>query len=564
MGKEDDSLLMFLSMEKRQDLESCSGEKPKQAKDQSVEEEQEEVGVVASYPVFWIYVGATLSVLCLVSGAFQFCSPSSMKHEHGLELKLRPVYEVPLRNGGDQALDGFVHESRFSDPVSHHDEYQGEAIVHDGRAYLTAQHTADEKGVVARPHSVGRLFHSQVHQMKRRGANPGEETVASFQVSFVFSIENSLAGRQATGDGFAFVMVPEGNAMGSAGGSLGVMDLDKGEGENHHTFAVEFDTWKNPSLHDISNNHVGINVNSMVSVVAEEAGYWSTSHGNERHAHEFRPLDLTGGKIQAWIEYDGASQELTVRISPVLGKKPFKPLLKTSLDLSKVLKEFMSVGFSAATGDFAAKHIIHSWQFEESSTLQHWRSASNVHQEEQVTELPVDSEVSRKSRFFQTTGVPRDHVANLPAFRNRHRPQHRRGEMTRAVPFLPASEEVEVTHQSGMRKNCAGYLADLPTMDFATFKEHFVLNSLWVLLGLASALLFIHLLFVAYHILVGCYDTCCDHSDETQGMDYWKAVSQQSEEEGSAEARYVLVVSEEHQQHRLHALQSESRPLDRV
>ncbi|CAM6101312.1 unnamed protein product [Calypogeia fissa] len=567
---EEDSLLMFLSMEKQRDVESGRDEKPDQVvkgqqlqtvkeeyEEEEVAEEAEAQGVVSSCPVFWICVAATLLVLSVLSGAYQFCPAPHRRSPIRIApvgVYLPRVYEVPLR-ANDQSLDGFFDESSFGNRVGHVDEYQGEAILHEGRAYLTAQHSSDEKGVVARPHSVGRLLHSQVLQMKHRGPKPGQESVASFQATFVFSIENSLAGREATGDGFAFVMVPEGNVMGSGGGSLGVMDLDK---ESHHTFAVEFDTWKNPSLHDISNNHVGVNVNSMVSVVAEDAGYWASRDYRGEQGNVFRPLDLTSGKIQAWIDYDGMSQELTVRISPLLGNKPSKPLLRTSLDLSKVLNQYMSVGFSAATGDFAAKHVIHGWQFEVSSgTLQHWRSASNV-DPEQV--LPAATETSRKSQFFQNRGIPRD-VSNLPVFRNPHK--HRHSDMSRGAAvtatFLPALEveSEERVQISGMRKHCAEFLPDFPKMDFASFKEHLVRNLLWILLGVASAVLFIHLLFIAYHILVGCYDTRVDSSDEALGVVYQRVL-----DESDDEGRYVLVVSESQQHHQ--SSLSETLPLDRV
>lgn len=546
MGKEEDSLLMFLSMEKRQDLESGSDKKPEQAEEYGGE------GVVSSCPGFWICVAATLFALSLVSGALQFgILVRYPRHTYHVvkHANFVPVYEVPLRNGE-------LFREPFSGPAR--DEYQGEAVVHDGRAYLTSQHSADEGGVIARPNSVGRLVHSQVLQMKHRGSETEQETVASFYVTFVFSIENSpFAAREASGDGFAFFMVPEGNAIGSAGGSLGVVD-DMNNGNALHTFAVEFDTRKNPSLHDINNNHVGINLNSMVSVVSQEAGYWS-SKGNERRAHEFRPVDLTSGKIQAWIDYDGMSQELTVRISPFPGRKPYKPLLRTNLDLSNVLNEYMSVGFSAATGDVAAKHIIHSWQFEESTTQQHWRTvAGNAHSE--VAVMSVDSDLPRKAMFFPASGLPRDHVSNLPAFRNAHR--HRQADRTSAgvidtASVLPESDEVEIVPKSGMRKYCAGYLSGIPTMDFATFKEHFVLNSLWVFLGLGSVLLFIHLVFIAYHIVIGCYDTYLEYSEEPLGMEYCK-VFEHSEED---EARYVLVVSDSEQHLQP---QSENRPLDRI
>ncbi|KAI6675086.1 hypothetical protein NL676_002992, partial [Syzygium grande] len=64
-------------------------------------------------------------------------------------------------------------------------------------------------------------------------------------------------------------------------------------------FAVEFDTIQNNEIHDINDNHVGIDVNGLGSVKSSPAGY------TENNIQGFRNLNLSSGKaMQIWVDYD--------------------------------------------------------------------------------------------------------------------------------------------------------------------------------------------------------------------------------------------------------------------
>lgn len=113
---------------------------------------------------------------------------------------------------------------------------------------------------------------------------------------------------------------------------------------SNHVFAVEFDTVTDLEMKETNGNHVGIDTNSLVSNVSEQAAYYT---GENKV-----PVKLESAQqIQAWIDYDGGSSLLDVTIAPVAVTG--RPLISTKLDLRSVFKENMYVGFSWATGKLA-------------------------------------------------------------------------------------------------------------------------------------------------------------------------------------------------------------------
>lgn len=114
-------------------------------------------------------------------------------------------------------------------------------------------------------------------------------------------------------------------------------------------FAVEFDTSFDPSLGDINDNHIGIDVKTVMSFAAVDA----ISKG----------IDLKSGKkITAWIEYKDALKLVRVWVS-YSRVRPENPVLAAEIDLSNQFKEFMHVGFSASNGRGSAMHIVDHWRF---------------------------------------------------------------------------------------------------------------------------------------------------------------------------------------------------------
>ncbi|MCL7031491.1 hypothetical protein MKW94_023750 [Papaver nudicaule] len=163
------------------------------------------------------------------------------------------------------------------------------------------------------------------------------------------------------GDGITFFLAPNGTYLppDSAGGYLGLMSpwmaMVNSTAGNHNIVAVEFDSFKNSW--DPSSDHVGINVNSIVS---EATVAWNSSLKDGRTAN-------------AWVSYNSTTKNLSVFLTyaynPVFNGDS---TLFHTVDLSKFLPEWIRVGFSASTGKSVETHNILSWKF--NSTLQKKKS----------------------------------------------------------------------------------------------------------------------------------------------------------------------------------------------
>ncbi|KAG6548897.1 hypothetical protein Mapa_009660 [Marchantia paleacea] len=188
----------------------------------------------------------------------------------------------------------------------------------------------------------GKVFYKNAIQMKDKAS----QKTASFSTSFTFTIkaENLSLG----GDGLAFVLAADPDFEGDAEGQFGIF---KAAAAPSSTVAVEFDTFMNKELMDQDANHVGVDVDSALSLVSASASDLS--------------IYLNGGvPVTAWIDYSSQERKIEVRISTAI-TKPSKPLIQGSIDMSLVLRSKMWVGFSAATNMAAHQsHEISSWTFE--------------------------------------------------------------------------------------------------------------------------------------------------------------------------------------------------------
>ncbi|CAH8323442.1 unnamed protein product [Eruca vesicaria subsp. sativa] len=125
--------------------------------------------------------------------------------------------------------------------------------------------------------------------------------------------------------------------------------------------AVELDIAKAEDVLDIDDNHVGIDVNSAVSVVSAPASYFSDKEG--------RKIDMklvSGEPIQVWVDYEGTT--LNVSIAPLHNQKPSRPLLSsTSINLTEIVQgRRMFVGFSGSTGSGVVNQYVLGWSFSKS------------------------------------------------------------------------------------------------------------------------------------------------------------------------------------------------------
>ncbi|XP_051143711.1 L-type lectin-domain containing receptor kinase VIII.1-like [Andrographis paniculata] len=168
---------------------------------------------------------------------------------------------------------------------------------------------------------------------------------ASFSTTFSFQINSS----DSTSGGLSFIIVPDELTIGRPGPWLGMMN-DACEDE-YKIVGVEFDTRKNPEFGDPNDNHIGINLGSIVSKKTVNAGDIG--------------IDLDDRSVlRTWITYDGNRQFLQIHLGHDGASLPSKPVYSGYLDLSPYLNEYMFIGFSGSTGNSHTQiNSICSWNF---------------------------------------------------------------------------------------------------------------------------------------------------------------------------------------------------------
>jgi hypothetical protein len=163
---------------------------------------------------------------------------------------------------------------------------------------------------------------------------------ASFSTLFTFEILNR--GGLANGaDGLTFTVQTNASTVGGAGGGIGYQGLP-------NSVAVEFDTYDNGEFG--GSNHVGIDVNgSMSSIVSTP----------------FLAPDFDNGALWwAWVDYNGATQQMDVRWAQNATRPAAAMLSAIGLDLPTILgSSNVYVGFTSGTGAGWGEHNITSWNF---------------------------------------------------------------------------------------------------------------------------------------------------------------------------------------------------------
>ncbi|GAB4848816.1 hypothetical protein Ancab_003610 [Ancistrocladus abbreviatus] len=222
--------------------------------------------------------------------------------------------------------------------------YEGDAIAASGVIQLTKnQLDASLTG------SAGRASYSEPIPLW----DPRTKKLTDFTTHFSFIIKP--ANSSLPGDGLSFFLAPSDSSMpnNSSGGYLALVNRGAwNDTSKNHFVAVEFDTFQNDW--DPSSDHVGINVNSIVSVANVS---WNSSMKN-------------GSKTaNAWITYNSTKKNLSVFLTyadnPIFDGNSS---LWYIIDLSTFLPDAVRIGFSAATGINVEIHNILTWSF--NSTLE--------------------------------------------------------------------------------------------------------------------------------------------------------------------------------------------------
>ncbi|XP_022765116.1 L-type lectin-domain containing receptor kinase S.4-like [Durio zibethinus] len=197
----------------------------------------------------------------------------------------------------------------------------------------------------------GHAFYSSPFQFKN---SSNSSKVSSFSTAFAFAMVPEYP--KLGGHGLAFTLSPLKELPGFPSQYLGLLNPTDNGNSSNHVFAVEFDTVKDLEFNDTDDNHVGIDINSLVSNASASAAYFLENSTKQE-------LNLKSGKIiQVWIDYDSARNRLEVKLSP-FSEKPRSSILSFDVDLSPILLDSMFVGFSASTGLLASSHYILGWSF---------------------------------------------------------------------------------------------------------------------------------------------------------------------------------------------------------
>ncbi|KAI8573918.1 hypothetical protein RHMOL_Rhmol01G0313100 [Rhododendron molle] len=209
---------------------------------------------------------------------------------------------------------------------------------------------------------IGRAFYQLPIKFNTSSSRLGQDH--SFSTHFVFAIVPEIKNLSCCG--MAFAISPSTNFTQARGiPSFGLLNPSSNGDPSNHLLAIELDTLANLEFNETNDNHVGIDINSIISYVSATVTYYS----NKEQINRSLPL-VSGSPMHVWIDYDGFKNVLNVTLAPIRSPKPDQSLLSTHINLSSILLDSMYVGFSASTGLVTGKHYILGWSFNKSGKAQ--------------------------------------------------------------------------------------------------------------------------------------------------------------------------------------------------
>ncbi|GAB4858634.1 hypothetical protein Ancab_010107 [Ancistrocladus abbreviatus] len=238
--------------------------------------------------------------------------------------------------------------------TNHEVKLLGSARVSSGRGVIQIPDPSRTEDI---RHQAGRAIYSS----PIRVFDPPTRTPASFETTFSFQLTNCTLPSSYChnpdeaygGSGLTFLITPDEFTVGRPGPWLGMLN-DACESADQKFVAVEFDTRQNPEVNDPNDNHIGINLGSILSTATVDASDLG--------------LFFKDGSIhQTTISYDGPRKWIKIRIGSSHQNFTPKTAFSGELDLSPFLNEYMFVGFSASTGNKTQIHNLLSWNFTSTS-----------------------------------------------------------------------------------------------------------------------------------------------------------------------------------------------------
>ncbi|KAH7430514.1 hypothetical protein KP509_08G002200 [Ceratopteris richardii] len=121
----------------------------------------------------------------------------------------------------------------------------------------------------------------------------------------------------------------------------------------------------------MDDNHVGIDVNNIVSYAATSAAYRTSSYPTIQNANDGYAVLMRNAAVHVWIDFNASTNQLNISVSRDLGVKPTYALISnSSLNLSELFNNDMYVGFSASTGTLpTVLYYVYAWSFSSNGHL---------------------------------------------------------------------------------------------------------------------------------------------------------------------------------------------------
>ncbi|XP_051123253.1 L-type lectin-domain containing receptor kinase S.1 [Andrographis paniculata] len=233
--------------------------------------------------------------------------------------------------------------------------------------------------------SLGRAFYPLPIPFKSP-ANSAAVTT-SFSTQFIFSVLPEIS--TSPGFGLAFVLSNTTSPPDALAGQYFGL-FYSAPPSVAPLVAVEFDTGRNTEFNDPDSNHIGIDLNTILSAATEPAGYYAGESNSS-----FVPVEMrTGQNIHAWIDFNGPGNEINVTVAPAGVRRPARPLLiYRNPQIANYFAPEMFVGFSASKTQWIEAQRILAWSFSNEGTAKDLNT----------TDLPVFE--LRSSGSVISTGV---------------------------------------------------------------------------------------------------------------------------------------------------------------
>ncbi|KAF7135140.1 hypothetical protein RHSIM_Rhsim08G0025200 [Rhododendron simsii] len=166
----------------------------------------------------------------------------------------------------------------FNSSISDIFQFEGAAGFSDNSLQMTQDflNNGDTNSlpdfVAALPiYQAGRIMLNQSFKLWEQGYNKTSDRIASFNSSFLFSIDPF--NNTSLGEGLAFIIAPNMSLPSNSYGQyLGLTNNDTDGHPENQLFAIELDDVKQDF--DPDNNHVGLNINSIISNVTTPLTPW--------------------------------------------------------------------------------------------------------------------------------------------------------------------------------------------------------------------------------------------------------------------------------------------------